>query len=190
MLITIGWKAGSGKSTIAKMLVEKLWYERISIGDMKRKIADEMGISIYEFNRLGDIPGNEEKFDKQYEEYQRNLDTQSNILLESRLWFYCQPHAFKIFLDITEEVAATRIMRDTQGATRGLEKFASLEDAMAMVHARNLEDEERYLKLYGIHYFDPKHYDLVVDTGDKTPDQILAIIVQAYTDFTANKTHA
>lgn len=81
-------------------------------------------------------------------------------------------------------------MRDTQGATRGLEKFASLEDAMAMVHARNLEDEERYLKLYGIHYFDPKHYDLVVDTGDKTPDQILAIIIQAYTDFTTNKTHA
>lgn len=52
---------------------------------MKRKLADEMGISIYEFNRLGDLPGNAEKFDKQYEEYQKGLDTNSNILLESRL---------------------------------------------------------------------------------------------------------
>ncbi|MBP7841536.1 hypothetical protein KA037_02545 [Patescibacteria group bacterium] len=52
---------------------------------MKRKIADEMGISIYEFNRLGDLPGNAEKFDKQYEDYQRSLDTNSDILLESRL---------------------------------------------------------------------------------------------------------
>lgn len=172
------------------MLVEKLWYERISIGDMKRKIADEMGISIYDFNRMGDIPGNEEKFDKKYEDYQRSLDVQSDILLESRLWFYCQPHAFKIFLDITEEMAAKRIMGDTQGATRWLEKFASLEDAMAVVHARNIEDEERYLRLYNIHYFDPKHYDLVVDTGDKTPNEILTIVLDAYANFTTQKTHA
>lgn len=149
-----------------------------------------MGISIYEFNRLGDEPGNEEKFDKQYEDYQRSLDTQSNILLESRLWFYCQPHAFKIFLDITEDIAASRIMRDTQWATRWLEKFETLEAAIAVVHARNIEDENRYLKLYGIHYFDPKNYDLVVDTGDKTPDEIMAIILEAYDTFIAQTTHA
>lgn len=71
-----------------------------------------MGISIVEWNRLGDIPGNEEQYDKKYEEYQKTLDTQADIVLESRLGFYCQPHAFKVFLDISEEKAAERIMGD------------------------------------------------------------------------------
>ena len=93
-------------------------------------------------------------------------------------------------MDITEDIAASRIMRDTQGATRGLEKFATLEAAIAVVHARNIEDENRYLKLYGIHYFDPAHYDLVVDTSDKTPDEILAIILESFEKFIAQKTNA
>jgi cytidylate kinase len=52
MLITIGGKAGSGKGTIAKLLAEHLHYTIISIGDMKRKLAEEMGINIYDFNIL------------------------------------------------------------------------------------------------------------------------------------------
>jgi cytidylate kinase len=52
-------------------LVEKLGYEYLSVGNMKRQLADQMGISIHEFNALGDLPGNAEKFDKQYEDMQR-----------------------------------------------------------------------------------------------------------------------
>jgi cytidylate kinase len=52
MIITISGKAGSGKGTISKLLAEKLGYEHISIGDMKRKIAHEMGITIFQFDIL------------------------------------------------------------------------------------------------------------------------------------------
>ena len=46
MLITLWWKAWSGKWTLWKLLAEKLGYEIISIWDMKRKLAAEMGINI------------------------------------------------------------------------------------------------------------------------------------------------
>ena len=42
MMITVGGKPGSGKSTVTKILAEMLAYERIAIGDMKRKLAEEM----------------------------------------------------------------------------------------------------------------------------------------------------
>lgn len=77
---------------------------------MKRQLAEQMGLSIHEFNALGDIPGNAEKFDKQYEDMQKALDPHAPIILDSRLGFYCQPKAFNIFLDVSIHEAARRIM--------------------------------------------------------------------------------
>lgn len=67
---------------------------------MKKQAAEEMGISIQEFNLLGDLPENQEEFDLKYDRYQQGLDIQSNIILDSRLSYRCQPDAFKVFLDV------------------------------------------------------------------------------------------
>jgi CMP/dCMP kinase len=179
MLITLGGKAGSGKSTISHLLTDKLWLQRISIGDMKRQLAQQMNLTIQEFNILGDKPENQQEFDKKYEDYQRSIDIHSKTILESRLWFYCQPNAFKVFLDIGDEQAAKRILGDT----RTSERFDSLQQAINKVRERNSLDQERYIKLYDIDYFDPKHYNLVIDTSDKTPEEISTIITTEYTKF-------
>lgn len=85
MLITLGGKAGSGKGTVSELLADKLGYEIISIGSLRRKFAEEMGLSIYEFNLLGEKPENQKEFDLKYEEYQKSLNPSSKILLDSRL---------------------------------------------------------------------------------------------------------
>lgn len=103
MIITLGGKAWSGKGTVSKILAQQLHYEIISIGSLKRKLAEEMGLSISEFNLLGEKPENQKEFDLKYEEYQKNLPLESSIILESRLGFLCQPKAFKVFLDIRDE---------------------------------------------------------------------------------------
>ena len=87
MIITMSGKAGSGKWTVSKLLAEKLWYQHISIGNMKRELATAMGLTISEFNTLWELPENREKFDLKYEEYQKNLDIHSDIILDSRLGF-------------------------------------------------------------------------------------------------------
>jgi cytidylate kinase len=76
---------------------------------MKRTLAKEMGLNIQDFNLLGDKPENQQEFDLKYEEYQKNLKLTDKVILDSRLGFYAQPHAFKILLDVDETVAGQRI---------------------------------------------------------------------------------
>ena len=176
MLITLGGKAGSGKGTIAKLLSEQLQYEVVSVGDMRRKLAEEMGLNIYDFNILGDKPENAKEFDLKYEEMQKVLSLADDIILDSRLGFYCQPKAFKILLDVEEEVASKRIL----GAKRETDQFESDEEALKEVKERNLNDAERYKKLYDIDVWDVKNYSLVIDTSERTPQEILEIILTEF----------
>ncbi len=176
MLITLWWKAGSGKWTVSKILAEKLWYEIISIWDMKRKLAKEMWLNIHEFNLLWEKPENAKEFDLKYEEYQRSLDINSNIILDSRLWFFTQPNAFKILLTVDETIAWERI----RNANRDTDKQESLQAAIQEVHNRNQADYKRYIKLYDIDLRNEKNYDLVIDTWDKTAEETANIILKNF----------
>ncbi len=179
MLITIWWKAWSGKWTVSKLLAKKLNYEIVSIWDMKRKLAAEMWINIIEFNKMWDDPEKSAEFDLKYEEYQQNLKLSDNIILDSRLWFYAQPNAFKILLDVDEEVAWERIFK----AERDTDKHASKKHAIAQVKERNSSDEERYKKLYDVDLWNPNNYNLVIDTSERTPEEVLQIILDEFKAF-------
>lgn len=179
MLITMWWKAWSWKWTVSKILAEKLWYEIVSIWDMRRKLAQEMWLNIHEFNKLWDNPENAKEFDIKYEEYQKSLDINSNIILDSRLGFYAQPNAFKILLDVSEEIAWERIWK----AGRETDKQETIQASIEEVHNRNKLDFERYIKLYNIDVRDQWNYDIVVDTWDKTPDEVAEIILDKFSQI-------
>ncbi len=169
-------KAWSWKWTVSKILAKQLGYEIISIWDMKRKLAKEMWLNIHEFNLLGEKPENAKEFDLKYEEFQKSLDLNSNIILDSRLGFFAQPNAFKILLDVSEEIAGERIYK----AERDTDKQESLQAAIEEVHNRNKADYERYIKLYNVNLRDQKNYDLVIDTWDKTPEEVANIILEKF----------
>ena len=176
MLITLWWKAWSGKGTASKLLQEKLGYEIVSIGDMKRKLASEMGLNIQEFNKLGDDPKNAAEFDLKYEEFQKNLSLESKIILDSRLGFYAQPKAFKILLDVDEEEAGKRIF----AAQRWTDQFKNEEEAIQNVKERNEGDEKRYKKLYDLEVWNYENYSLVIDTTERTPEEVVDIILTEF----------
>lgn len=183
MLITLWWKAWSGKWTVWKLLAEKLGYEIISIGDMKRKLATEMGINIIEFNKMWDNPEKSAEFDLKYEEYQKNLKLTDKIILDSRLGFYAQPKAFKILLDVDEEEAGKRIFN----AKRETDKNSTKKAAIAEVKERNSSDAERYKKLYDVDLWDYNNYNLVIDTTNRTPEEALQIILDEFQEFKFRK---
>ena len=143
---------------------------------MKRKLAKEMWLNIHEFNLLWEKPENAKEFDLKYEEYQRSLDINSNIILDSRLWFFTQPNAFKILLTVDETIAWERI----RNANRDTDKQESLQAAIQEVHNRNQADYKRYIKLYDIDLRNEKNYDLVIDTWDKTPEETANIILKNF----------
>lgn len=179
MLITLWGKAGSGKGTVSKLLAERLGYKIISIGGLKRKLAEEMGLSILEFNLLWKQPEYQHAFDLKYEEYQKALDLQSKLILESRLGFLCQPKAFKVFLDVEDEVASQRIYNDQ----RITDEYQSSQQALEMTRQRNLEDQKRFLDLYGVDLWDTQYYDLRVDTSYKAPEEVVQEILAAFKNY-------
>ena len=170
------WKAWSGKGTVSKLLAKELWYEIVSIWDMKRKLAAEMWINIIEFNKMWDDPEKSAEFDLKYEEYQQNLKLTDNIILDSRLGFYAQPKAFKILLDVDEEVAGERIFK----AERDTDKHATKKHAIDEVKERNSSDEASYMKLYNVDLLNPNNYNLVIDTSERTPEEVLQIILYEF----------
>ena len=129
-----------------------------------------MGLSISEFNILGEKPENQKEFDLKYEEYQKNLP------LESRLGFLCQPKAFKVFLDICDEVASERIRKDQ----RTTDNFESPEQALEVTKKRNTDDRKRFLSLYNVDLRDDENYDLKIDTSDKTPQEVAQLIIDTF----------
>jgi len=182
MIITISGKAGSGKGTISKLLAEKLGYEHISIGDMKRKIAHEMGITIFQFDILWEKPENKETFDLKYEEYQKKLPLDSNIILDGRMAFYCQPDSFRVFLTVDDDESARRIFYDKK---RVGDEYALFEDAKNATIRRNKENIRRFKELYNIDIFDPANYDLVIDTTENHPEKVADEIIEKFTEFKA-----
>ena len=103
----------------------------------------------------------------------------SGILLESRLWFLCQPHAFKVFLDVSDEVASKRILWDN----RTTDNYDSFESTLQATKERNESDRNRYIKLYWIDLWDESNYDCMISTDNKTPAEVCDDIIAAFDEY-------
>lgn len=166
MIITISGKPGSGKSTVAKKLTEKLGLPRYYVGGMRREAAKGQGMTLAAFNRLGEAS---DVTDKQFDEYVKKVgQEQTSCIVEGRLAFHFIPHSLKIFLDVSDQVGAQRIWHDLQKnrATRNEDnRLGSYEEVLASTRQRVQSDALRYKKYYGIEdIFDRQYYDLYLDT--------------------------
>ncbi len=171
MIITICGQAGSGKSTAAKLLAKKLGYEHFSAGDFRRKMAEERGLSLAEFNKLGE----KEAFtDKEVDDYQASLAKRDKLVVEGRTSFYFIPNSAKVFLTASLDERAKRVFRDR----RQSEKHASVAETREALVAREASDQKRYKKYYNIDPFDPKNFDLVIDTTGLRPEQVVEKILR------------
>jgi cytidylate kinase len=174
MIITISGRAGSGKSTVGEALAKKLNLKYYCIGDMRRKMAEDMGISLAEFNKLGE----KEAFtDTKVDEFQERLGKkEDNFVMVGRTSYYFIPHSIKIFLSVTLEAGARRIFAEK----REKEKFKSVSEAVESIRAREESDSKRYKKYYGINISEQKNFDLIIDTtkipADAVVDRIIAFV--------------
>ena len=86
MIITISGIAGSGKSTVAKLLAKKLNYKHYSIGDFMREIAKQRKTTLLELSKEAE---KDSSIDKELDQKQIELGkTQDNFVIDSRLGFH------------------------------------------------------------------------------------------------------
>jgi len=176
MIITITGRPGSGKGTVGKMLAQRLKYKYFTIGGIRREIAKSKGMTLEEYNRLGE----KKSFtDKPVDAWQKKYGrTKDNTVMEGRLSWYFIPHSVKIFLDVSLPEGARRIWHDSSQLRQHEAKFFSHKSVIASLKRRIASDTRRYRRYYGVDIFNRRHYDLVVRTTNRTPKQVLQVILK------------
>lgn len=171
MIISLSGPPGSGKSTIAKLLAERLGWPRYYAGEIRRQAAAKRGMTLEEYNKLGETdPSTDKEVDRWIAELGK---TQDNFIIESRTAWHFIPQSVKIYIDVIPEEAAKRMIRQIQTDQRRKEskEFDSIEDIITTNRERMESDNKRYQKYYGIDAFDKNNFDLVVDTTGQTIEQ-------------------
>ncbi|MFH1073003.1 MAG: cytidylate kinase family protein [Nanoarchaeota archaeon] len=173
MIITIGGTPGSGKSTIAKMLAEKLNYTKYSMGDLRREVAKRKGMNIEEFNKLGE---KDSSTDCDVDEYQTQLGKeQDNLVIEGRASHHFIPHSVKIYLKTDVHEAGKRIWKELQESIERNEgRLNSQEETIAALQRRQLSDRKRYRKHYKNDFYNEANFDFVLDTTQLTLEQVFS----------------
>lgn len=176
MIITICGRPGSGKSSVGRSLAERLGYRYYDIGEMRGEMARERGMSIEQFNRLGET---EDFTDRKVDEFQEELGKkEDNLVVVSRLGAHFIPHSFRVFLNVGAEEGGRRVFHDSMN--RKDETYSSIEEARIAVQEREKSDIRRYEKYYGYDPFDERGYDLVIDTTEIGIDEVVKRVAEAF----------
>lgn len=171
MIVSVSGAIGAGKSTISKKLAEKLDWPRYYVGGMRRQKAQERGMTLAEYNKLGETdPSTDLEVDRYQEELGKKED---NFIIEGRTSWYFIPHSLKLYFDVEEEEGARRVFREMQEKNERNEgeKPESVEKVLEKNRERIASDKERYHKYFGIDADDKQNFDHVIDTTDLTPEE-------------------
>lgn len=166
-IISISGTAGSGKSTIAKLLAEKLGAERIYVGGLRRQLALDKGMSLAQLNEYAlEHPETDVDIDKLAAQQARSLAEKKLVIIEGRTQFHFLPESIKLYIKVDLAEGARRIWQDLQkNNERNEGQFNSLEEVLAYQKTRQANDLARYKKYYNLDHSDEKQYDFVLDTS-------------------------
>lgn len=172
MKITISGTPASGKSSIAKLLAEKLGFEHFSMGDFQREIASQKGISIEE---LGKLEAEDKSIDLMVDKEQEKIGKENDsFVMDSRLAAEFVPDSVKLFVDADENIRAERRL----GHKRDTESFDDIEKAKESMNSREEVNRERWVRYYDFDFLDMSNYDYVLDSSDITIEEGVEKIIQ------------
>ncbi|MGC8663324.1 MAG: (d)CMP kinase [Thermoplasmata archaeon] len=168
MIIIISGPPGSGKTTVAKMLSEKLNLPLVSSGNIFRSMAKDLGKSVEEFSKIAE---KDDSIDRNIDEKILEIMKKGNdMVIDSRLagWFAKKNNinAFKVYLNANRNKRYERINKREKTTIQNLT-------------IREESEIKRYMNIYGIDFKDLSIYDLVLNTDDLSPENIVDLIMES-----------
>ena len=166
MIITIGGLAGTGTTTAAELLSEKLGIDYVSAGYVFREMAREHDMSVLEFSEFAE--GNDE-IDKEIDKRQAELaKSADNLIIEGRLSAYFVEADLKLWLVTPFDVRSKRIAeRESKSVDVASEEIIVREESEAL----------RYMDIHNIDIKNMDIYDLIINTGTFNPEEVSEIIL-------------
>jgi len=169
MIITIGGPPGSGKSTTAVHLSDRLGIRAVCAGRIFRGMARERGMSLAEFGRLAE---EQWEIDREFDE-RLLAEAYGDVILEARLSgpLLALRHvdAFRVYIVAKPEIRAARI-----GAREHEDPALALKE----MQERECSEARRYRDIHGVDIWDTSIYDLTIDSSDMTPEEVVDRIVE------------
>jgi predicted cytidylate kinase len=176
-IITITGETGSGVSTVTSKLADALDYRRFSAGGLFRNIALHRNMTL---KQLNDYAGRNRVIDREIDTLIRKLGEGSEIVLDARIGYYWIHDSFRVFLKVDPEIAAKRIYEDIMEGKRHGEGAATMEQTIVSVERQMQSAQKRYFSDYGIDINNTRQFDLIIDTNDKTPEEVALLIKNRY----------
>ena len=175
-VISVTGDLGSGKSSIAHLLADRLGWLYYSTGLAQRKIAEELGITTTELNQLSSSnPLIDQKVDAVF----RNPPWgNKSCVVDSRLAFYFLPNSFKVCLTVDPKVGAKRIFYDKKRTSE--KKYTSVKQAETACIQRRALEVSRFKEKYNLDITNSQNFDLVVDTTNLTLEQVCNEIINHF----------
>lgn len=171
-LIAVSGLPGTGTTTLCRLLSPRLNLPHVYAGQMFRAMAKEHGLDV---NAFGEYAEQHPEVDTELDRRMIDVARKGGVILEGRM---CAWHvkeagapALKVLLEAPEEVRARRVA-DREGAGDWMQ-------VLAQNRHREASEAKRYREIYGFDPNDPRHYDVVIDSSDKTPEKIAALVVSA-----------
>ncbi len=152
LTITVSGLSGNGKGTVSEALAKEFGLQKISSGDLFRKIAKERGVSLEE---LAKSPTDE--LDDRLERSALRLAMEGSVVLDGRLTGMAAGSNAdcRILIECGMDEKAKRIAeRDN----------FSLEEARKKLEERDSWNSAKYFRIYGTDGTDKKFYDAVINT--------------------------
>jgi len=184
--IAISGRPGAGRSTLLKNLkdiVEPLGWESFSGGDFSRKFAIEAGKHDANDVKHHLATDYSDEIDHQIDEAMRKKlsDPQVHVAVESWIAGWNMrglPHVLKVLLMTDDSLRIDRVVnRDN----------LSVEEAKQHLKEREEANIGKWERMYGVtDFWDPKYYDLVINTYSHGPKETLNLVLQALGYFQAN----
>lgn len=182
MRITLSGTLGSGKSTVGKELARRLGVRYISTGQIFRELGQISSLNALQTNLEAET---NRALDDAVDDKVRELNkTTPEFVIDSRMAWHFVEGALRVFLSVTPETAAQRIMADRSRAT---EQYASIEAALNGLRARRDSEIRRYRRLYNVDIEDVSNYDMSVITDDTEIGDVVDLILRRVSGETSER---
>ncbi|TXT64948.1 MAG: Cytidylate kinase [Promethearchaeota archaeon] len=173
MILAIGGFHGTGKSTVAKKLAEKLNLKYYSTGEAFRDLAEEFGMNLEEFSKYAEAhPEIDKNLDEKVIQVAKNTD---KIIIESLLSAYLLKDQAdcKILLKAPLKTRVKRMVeRDN----------SDFEEKLKETKSREKSEIQRFIELYDIDLMNTQDrdevFDLIIDTGTHSVEAVVEKIIE------------
>ncbi len=182
--ISLAGDLGSGKSTVAKILLENNKnMEYYSTGALMRDIAASHGLTIEGLNIYMET---HPEIDHEIDDGLKKLSSdERELIIDSRMAWHFVEDTFKIYLSCDAQVCAARIL----SANRSEENFENFDEALRSITGRRASEKKRYFEQYGVDIKDMSNYNFVLDTTSLAPELVAFYIEDAYSQWKENHSY-